>query len=217
MFLRRINERVNFNVLKWSKTSELKSNFLHTSYSKIFCEKISETKDFQEQSEEKLKENIEEPKIEDPIEEVVYDLSNIYDIGSKKMGPKDPSKFIDISRFKHNNVKLRVFVQEEFFKSEPKQLTPVVPRLGPFEIVNPQLEGKTYHWCACGMSNKQPFCDGSHKNGKIRPISFKLGEKVDSMFLCGCKLSSLKPFCDKKTCVELQKKEKEDLERYLSK
>jgi len=24
--------------------------------------------------------------------------------------------------------------------------------------------GKSYWWCACGKSNKQPFCDGSHKN-----------------------------------------------------
>ena len=23
--------------------------------------------------------------------------------------------------------------------------------------------GKTYWWCACGKSAKQPFCDGSHK------------------------------------------------------
>ena len=24
-------------------------------------------------------------------------------------------------------------------------------------------EGKTYYWCQCGLSKKQPFCDGSHK------------------------------------------------------
>ena len=23
-------------------------------------------------------------------------------------------------------------------------------------------KGKTYSWCACGLSQKQPFCDGSH-------------------------------------------------------
>ena len=21
---------------------------------------------------------------------------------------------------------------------------------------------KSYYWCACGLSKKQPFCDGSH-------------------------------------------------------
>ncbi|MCA1760054.1 MAG: CDGSH iron-sulfur domain-containing protein [Bacteroidales bacterium] len=25
------------------------------------------------------------------------------------------------------------------------------------------LETGTYHWCACGRSNNQPFCDGSHQ------------------------------------------------------
>ena len=25
------------------------------------------------------------------------------------------------------------------------------------------LEGKSYFWCSCGISSKQPFCDGSHK------------------------------------------------------
>ena len=25
-------------------------------------------------------------------------------------------------------------------------------------------EGKTYYWCACGLSKKQPYCDGSHKD-----------------------------------------------------
>ena len=25
------------------------------------------------------------------------------------------------------------------------------------------LEGKSYFWCTCGISSKQPFCDGSHK------------------------------------------------------
>ena len=22
--------------------------------------------------------------------------------------------------------------------------------------------GKSYFWCACGQSSRQPFCDGSH-------------------------------------------------------
>lgn len=24
--------------------------------------------------------------------------------------------------------------------------------------------GKDYYWCACGLSAKAPFCNGSHKN-----------------------------------------------------
>ena len=27
--------------------------------------------------------------------------------------------------------------------------------------------GKSYWWCACGRSKKQPFCDGSHKGTRL--------------------------------------------------
>ena len=35
------------------------------------------------------------------------------------------------------------------------------------------LEGKTYFWCTCGKSTKQPFCDGSHKDTQFKPLSYK--------------------------------------------
>ncbi|OXE35441.1 MAG: hypothetical protein CGW95_13775 [Phenylobacterium zucineum] len=25
--------------------------------------------------------------------------------------------------------------------------------------------GQDYWWCSCGLSSRQPFCDGSHKAG----------------------------------------------------
>ena len=31
-------------------------------------------------------------------------------------------------------------------------------------------EKKRYAWCACGKSEKQPFCDGSHKGTDFSPI-----------------------------------------------
>jgi len=30
-------------------------------------------------------------------------------------------------------------------------------------IAVPLEASKTYHWCACGLSKGQPFCDGTHK------------------------------------------------------
>ena len=56
-------------------------------------------------------------------------------------------------------------------------------------------EGKRYFWCACGRSNTQPFCDGSHKGSEFSPVKFTIGE-AQKMWLCGCKHSGNKPFCD---------------------
>ena len=28
-------------------------------------------------------------------------------------------------------------------------------------------QGKSYCWCSCGKSSKQPFCDGSNKGTKL--------------------------------------------------
>jgi CDGSH iron-sulfur domain-containing protein 3 len=55
--------------------------------------------------------------------------------------------------------------------------------------------GKTYFWCACGRSQKQPFCDGSHKATTLTPVKFTAGE-TKKVWLCGCKQSAGKPFCD---------------------
>jgi CDGSH iron-sulfur domain-containing protein 3 len=59
------------------------------------------------------------------------------------------------------------------------------------------LEGGTYYWCACGLSQKQPFCDGSHKQDpdKRKSLSFVL-DKTEDVFLCGCKQTRTPPFCD---------------------
>jgi len=46
--------------------------------------------------------------------------------------------------------------------------TPVIAQKAPFPV--DLVEGKTYFWCACGRSQKQPFCDGSHKATSITPV-----------------------------------------------
>ena len=55
--------------------------------------------------------------------------------------------------------------------------------------------GKTYHWCACGLSNNQPFCDGSHKTTPFTPVHWQATESGVKYF-CACKRSGNKPFCD---------------------
>jgi CDGSH-type Zn-finger protein len=70
---------------------------------------------------------------------------------------------------------------------------PVIAQKGPYAT---EVEaGKTYFWCACGKSAKQPFCDGSHKGTDFGPIAYK-AETSGEVWFCGCKHSADKPFCD---------------------
>ena len=55
--------------------------------------------------------------------------------------------------------------------------------------------GKTYFWCQCGLSTKQPFCDGTPKSTSFTPIKYE-AEESRKIFFCGCKQSARKPLCD---------------------
>ena len=69
---------------------------------------------------------------------------------------------------------------------------PKVPQQGPYlQTVQP---GK-YWWCACGKALTQPFCDGAHKGGEIKPIKVEFTEETEVAW-CGCKRSGTPPFCD---------------------
>ncbi len=65
--------------------------------------------------------------------------------------------------------------------------------------IKPQMaaveEGKTYHWCSCGRSNNQPFCDGSHRETGMTPLEF-VAKKTGSAALCLCKQTGNPPYCD---------------------
>lgn len=56
-------------------------------------------------------------------------------------------------------------------------------------------EGKTYYWCACGKSAKQPFCDGAHKGGAFAPMAWTAPATATVRF-CACKQSGKAPLCD---------------------
>ena len=55
--------------------------------------------------------------------------------------------------------------------------------------------GKTYYWCACGLSKNQPFCDGSHKPTSFTPVAYT-ADKTGKAFFCGCKGTHTQPMCD---------------------
>jgi len=44
-------------------------------------------------------------------------------------------------------------------------------------------EGKSYCWCQCGQSKKQPFCDASHKETSFRPIVYEATETKKCIFV----------------------------------
>jgi methylamine---glutamate N-methyltransferase subunit C len=56
-------------------------------------------------------------------------------------------------------------------------------------------KGQEYHFCTCGQSKSQPFCDGSHVGTSFTPKVIVSEEDGDA-FLCACKHSGNRPFCD---------------------
>jgi len=66
-------------------------------------------------------------------------------------------------------------------------------------------KGKTYAWCTCGLSEKNPFCDGKHKTLATEEegtmvFPFKslkyTAEEDGEVWLCNCKQTKNPPFCD---------------------
>lgn len=69
---------------------------------------------------------------------------------------------------------------------------PKIPVKKPFVL---KIEPGVYAWCSCGLSAKQPYCDGSHKPTDYKPVIEKVTE-AKNVAWCGCKHSSTAPFCD---------------------
>lgn len=71
--------------------------------------------------------------------------------------------------------------------------TPIIAQKSPYLVE--VTAGKTYFWCACGKSAKQPFCDGSHKDTVFTPVKYE-ADSDKKVFFCGCKTSGKSPLCD---------------------
>jgi CDGSH-type Zn-finger protein len=70
---------------------------------------------------------------------------------------------------------------------------PTIAQRAPYPI---EVEaGRTYWWCACGLSSKQPFCDGTHKGSGMAPLQYTAAQD-GRVWFCGCKHSAKVPLCD---------------------
>ena len=56
-------------------------------------------------------------------------------------------------------------------------------------------KGQEYHFCTCGRSQSQPFCDGSHAGTGFTPRVIVVDADQDA-YLCACKHTRNPPFCD---------------------
>ena len=56
-------------------------------------------------------------------------------------------------------------------------------------------KGQEYHFCTCGKSKSQPFCDGSHVGTALNPRVI-VSDDDGEAYLCACKHTGNTPFCD---------------------
>ena len=70
---------------------------------------------------------------------------------------------------------------------------PRIAQRGPYEVE--VAMGNSYAWCACGLSARQPFCDGAHKGGEFKPVIMDVTAGEAYKF-CGCKNSANGALCD---------------------
>lgn len=70
---------------------------------------------------------------------------------------------------------------------------PGCPQTAPYPV--DAEAGKTYFWCACGKSARQPLCDGTHKGTGFEPLRWT-AEESKRIFFCGCKRTKNAPLCD---------------------
>lgn len=54
---------------------------------------------------------------------------------------------------------------------------------------------KKIFWCTCGLSARQPYCDGAHKGTGFKPMVHPV-EESGTAYLCGCKQTATPPYCD---------------------
>jgi CDGSH iron-sulfur domain-containing protein 3 len=68
-----------------------------------------------------------------------------------------------------------------------------IPQKAPYAVE--VEEGRSYWWCSCGRSQRQPFCDGSHAGSGFAPVEYKATQSK-TVYFCGCKQAKDGVLCD---------------------
>ena len=71
--------------------------------------------------------------------------------------------------------------------------TPHIAQKSPYAVA--VEAGKSYWYCTCGKSARQPFCDGSHKGSAFAPKEY-VAAQSETVYFCGCKHSGNGITCD---------------------
>jgi CDGSH-type Zn-finger protein len=69
---------------------------------------------------------------------------------------------------------------------------PKVAQKSPYVM---DMKAGKYAFCTCGLSTKQPFCDGAHSSTDFTPEIIEI-EEDRKVAWCGCKHSNKGAYCD---------------------
>lgn len=81
----------------------------------------------------------------------------------------------------------------ETSRETSRETAPVIAARAPAKVE--VKAGRTYWWCRCGRSARQPFCDGSHAGTDFVPLEWT-SDKDAAVFFCQCKHTGKAPLCD---------------------
>ncbi|ESN98836.1 hypothetical protein HELRODRAFT_188924 [Helobdella robusta] len=78
---------------------------------------------------------------------------------------------------------------------KPSGLVPAVAMYAPATVTDLK-KGEVKRWCVCGLSKKQPWCDGSHKGTGFSSMPWTVPEDQKEYYICQCKHTKTPPYCD---------------------